>query len=246
VVGAAIAFALLVGLVMNTTDPAPGDTTNDADAWAVVLLLATGVLVTVATVEFMIGAKSRKTGWYKNPARIHGMRYRDAGQWTKWAADGDRMVEDAASLPVIQHKRRSRWIIGAVLSIIASVLLVGCIALMNDAEVSGVSDVRTEMDTWKLPPTVKLSKRDDHVERGTFGATTPTVTRWFEPVGTTPAAAVLDLVSALREQGYRFTKYTDEYGSEWSTDCRYNSKYCSMDMSVDDRGRIEVYVSPGG
>jgi hypothetical protein len=245
-IGAAIALALFIGLAVDTLDPAPGESTNGPDVWAVALLVVCGVLATVAVVEFVIGGTSRKTGWYPDPTRIHRMRYRESGRWTKWAADGDRMVDDAASLPLVQRRRRRRWAVGAALVVIGASILVGCVAIMNDAETSGVSEVRAEMDTWKLPASVKPSPHADHVERGTFGATTPTVTRWLLPVATTADVAVRDLVAALREQGYAFTRYTDEYGTEWSADCRYNSKYCSIDLTVDERGRIEVLVDPGG
>jgi len=122
---------------------------------------------------------------------------------------------------------------------------------MRDAEVSGLEEVVAEMNHWNLPPTVTRSTRSDQVERGTFAATTPTVTRWYDPVsGTSPEEALTALAAALKTQGYDLTEYPPLAGepstaASWDGGCKY-SKYCRMTIGLDSSGtRVEVWISPG-
>ena len=210
----------------------------------------TGPVSPSAVVPIVV-AMAKHTGWYPDPARRDRLRYRDDSRWTKWAFDGDHVVEDPvgaeASVAAIRRRRQERWVIGVVLAIIGSSIFVGCFSLvdraMRSSELAGTADVVAEMNTWELPPSVARSTRADHIERGNFGASGPTVTRWFDPVGTTPADAMLDLTSSLNAQGYEFTEDAQD---SWSSECRYNSKYCTIDIGLDPTGqRIEVYVTPG-
>lgn len=186
-----------------------------------------------------------RTGWYADPTRRHRVRYRD-GDWTAWVADALRPFEDEAGLDVALHdaerRRRIGWVISIAAIVVGGLILVGCIALINDAETSGISEVRSEMSGWNLPPTVARSK-PDNIARGAFGASGPTVTRYFKAVGTTTDVAVLDLVRALRSQGYSFYKTTDRTGPSWTGDCHFNASYCFFDIRPY-RDRIEVEAFP--
>ncbi|MGZ4702721.1 MAG: hypothetical protein ACXV98_16035 [Ilumatobacteraceae bacterium] len=149
---------------------------------------------------------AKLAGWYTDPSRRHQLRYRDDSQWTKWAADADDLVEDpdgvSASTAAITRRHRRGWVIAAVAATIGGLILVGCITLINHAELRGTSEVVAEMNGWKLPPSVARSSRADHIERGNLTDASPSVTRWFDPVGTTPTEAILDLVASLQAQGY--------------------------------------------
>jgi hypothetical protein len=53
-------------------------------------------------------------------------------------------------------------------------------------------------------------------------------------------------VNALHDQGYTFQKDVDGSGV-WSADCKFDPKYCALDVGLDPTGkRVEVTFYPGG
>ena len=68
--------------------------------------------------------------------------------------------------------------------------------------------------------------------------------RWYSPVGVTPTQAELDLVDALHDQGYTFTK--DTSADVWTASCKFDIKYCELDIGLDPKDeRVEVTFYPG-
>lgn len=190
-----------------------------------------------------------KTGWRKDPACLHRLRYRDGRRWTMWVADGDVAVQDPDGLAFLafqKERRRRRWIVRTVLAIVATLVLVGCGALFNAAidkdKWSGTLEVIAEMNAWQLPPSVARSGRSDVIKPALFAARGPSVTQWFDPVGVTPTEAMGDLVAALSEQGYEIERYVDQkYGDvSYDLDCDA-TEYCTMQIWLDLMGKgIEV------
>jgi hypothetical protein len=153
----------------------------------------------------------------------------------------------------IRQRRRRRIVISIVAGVAAAVLLVGCFALVDRAmkseELPGVDDTIAEMNDWQLPPTVQQAARPDRVERGAFGATGPTVTRWYVPApGTSPADALQDFARSLKVQGYDLVKtpgVPGEYSAIWDGTFKF-SKYADFTVELDASGnRIEVVIHPG-
>lgn len=142
--------------------------------------------------------------------------------------------------------RRRRWILRTVVAVVATLVMVGCGALINSVidkdKWSGTSEVITEMDAWQLPPSVTRSTRADDIKPALFAANGPSVTRWFDPVGVTPTEAMEDLASALREQGYEIERYVDKNDGAVSYDLDCDATvYCTMEIWLDLMGkRIEV------
>lgn len=193
-----------------------------------------------------------RTGWFSDPVRRHRLRYRD-GEWTAWVSDGRETGVDPGGVELIGQRRRRRIVVGMVAAVAGTLLLVGCFALVDRAmrseEVRGVDEAIAEVDGWRLPPAVQRASRPDRVERGAFGATGPTVARWYVPApGTSPADALQEFSRSLRAQGYDLTETPAVPGkasSTWDGHLRF-SKYADFTVGLDGSGeRIEVLIRPG-